>query len=403
MIITPKVRGFICTTAHPIGCAANVNKQIEYVKNQKLFAGQKRVLIIGASTGYGLASRIVASFGAGAKTIGVFFEKEAANNRTASPGWYNTVAFEQAALKEEIYAKSINGDAFSTAIKQEVIDLIKQDWDGQVDLVIYSLASPRRVDPISGEIYNSVLKPLGSTYTNKTLNVLNKEVSNISIGSANATEIDNTIKVMGGEDWALWINTLKDAGILANGVMTVAYSYIGPEITYPVYRNGTIGKAKEHLEDTAKQLNQMLNSCCQGKAFVSVNKGLVTQASAAIPVVPLYLSILYKVMKNHGIHEGCIEQCYRLFADKLYNSNQDIPIDEVGRIRIDDWEMREDIQAEVLTRWNKVNTENLEELADLAGYCQDFYNLFGFDVAGVQYDAEVDNIELAIPSLSSVF
>ncbi len=411
MIISPKVRGFICTTAHPVGCAVNVSRQIEYVRKQKVFSGQKRVLVIGASTGYGLASRIVASFGTGAKTIGVFFEKEASNNKTASPGWYNTAAFEKAALQSGIYAKSINGDAFSTAIKQEVIDLINQDWDGKVDLIIYSLASPRRVDPATGAVYNSVLKPIGKTYTNKTLNVLNKEVTEISIEAANASEIENTVKVMGGDDWALWINALNEAGVLADGVMTVAYSYIGPEITYPVYRNGTIGKAKVHLEETAKQLDQMLKSSYNGQAFVSVNKGLVTQASAAIPVVPLYLSILYRVMKDHGIHEGCIEQIYRLFADRLYkNSNHNknhsscccecnsMPIDETGRIRIDDLEMREDIQAEVLTRWNKINTDNLEQLADLAGYRKDFYNLFGFDVDGVHYEAEVD-IEAAIPSL----
>lgn len=416
MIITPKIRGFICTTAHPVGCAVNVNRQIEYVKNNQAFNGPKRVLVIGASTGYGLASRIAASFGAGAKTIGVFFEKEAAGNKTASPGWYNTAAFETAALQAGIYAKSINGDAFSHQIKQEVIALIQQDFDGKVDLIIYSLASPRRVDPNSGAVYNSVLKPIGHTYSNKNLNVLNKEVTEVSFEPANDVEIENTIKVMGGEDWELWIKALQEADVLADDVTTIAYSYIGPDITYPIYRNGTIGKAKEHLEATAHKLHTTLQADCKGQAFVVVNKGLVTQASAAIPVVPLYLSLLYRVMKDHNIHEGCIEQIYRLFADKLYknqasltcgcccvatNTYNKVCTDAEHRIRIDDWELRPDIQAEVLQRWHQVNTDNLEQLADLEGYRKDFYNLFGFDIDGVNYEREVD-IEVAIPSLQAV-
>jgi enoyl-[acyl-carrier protein] reductase/trans-2-enoyl-CoA reductase (NAD+) len=413
MIVTPKVRGFICTTAHPIGCAVNVSRQIEYVRKNQTFSGPKRVLVIGASTGYGLASRIVASFGMGAKTIGVFFEKEASNNKTASPGWYNSAAFERAALQAKIYAKSINGDAFSDQIKQEAIDLIKQDWDGKVDLIIYSLASPRRIDPHTGAIYNSVLKPIGQTYTNKSLNVLNKEVTEVSIEPASDDEINNTVKVMGGEDWTLWIEALQAAGVLAEGATTVAYSYIGPEITYSIYRNGTIGKAKEHLEETAHKLNNVLQSCCHGQAFVAVNKGLVTQASSAIPVVPLYMSLLYRVMKDNNNHEGCIEQIYRLFADRLYKkqsgcgcccnavTENKICIDEKRRIRIDDWELLPEIQAEVLRRWNKVSTSNLEQLADLEGYRKDFYNLFGFDVDGVNYEGDID-IEVSIPSLQEV-
>ena len=399
MIVSPKVRGFICTTSHPTGCAANVARQIDYVKAQRPMSGPKRVLIIGASTGYGLASRIVASFGVGAKTIGVFFEKEASGNRTASAGWYNSAAFETAAHQAGVYAKSVNGDAFSSSIKQEVIDLIQQDWGGQVDLIIYSLASPKRVDPINGNVYNSVLKPIQQTYTSKTLNVLNQEITSINIEPASDDEIENTVRVMGGDDWALWIVALKDAGVLAAGATTIAYSYLGPEITFPVYRNGTIGKAKEHLEATAVKLDQILALSCNGRAFVSVNKGLVTQASSAIPVVPLYLSILYRVMQEHNVHEGCIEQIYRLFADRLYpEPMQAIALDASGRIRIDDWEMRADIQAEVDRRWQLVNAENLATLADVAGYLQEFYNLFGFELPGVDYTAEVD-IDVKIPSL----
>ena len=414
MIVSPKVRGFICTTAHPVGCAVNVSRQIEYVRKNKSFNGPKKVLVIGASTGYGLASRIVAAFGGGAKTIGVFFDKEASGNRTASAGWYNTAAFEKAAKQAGLYAKSINGDAFSTAIKQETIDLIQRDWGGEVDLIVYSLASPKRVDAKTGTVYNSVLKPIGETYTNKTLNVLNKEVSEVSITSANESEIGATVKVMGGEDWQDWMEALDTAGVLAKGVNTVAYSYIGPNITYPVYRNGTIGRAKEHLESTAGVLNEKLQNSCQGQAFVAVNKGLVTQASSAIPVVPLYMSILYKVMKDQNIHEGCIEQMYRLFTDRLYKATDqtmsslggycnseiknNICTDQQNRIRIDDWELREDIQAEVLSRWNQINSDNLEQLADLQGYRKDFYNLFGFEIDGVSYESDAD-LDVAIPSL----
>ena len=399
MKVEPKVRGFICTTAHPVGCHAHVKEQIEYVKQHKtaLSNAPKKVLVIGASTGYGLASRIVASFGAGASTIGVFFEKEASGKRTASAGWYNSAAFEQEAQQAGLYAKSLNGDAFSAELKQQVIDLIKQDWEGQVDLIVYSLASPRRTDPISGETFNSVLKPVGEDYTDKTVNVMSGEVSTVSLPPASEEEILHTEKVMGGEDWAYWIDALAEAGVLAPKAMTVAYSYIGPEMTYPIYREGTIGKAKEHLEKTAVQLSAKLAAHCEGRALVSVNKGLVTQASSAIPVVPLYMSLLYKVMKEKNIHEGCIEQITRLFCDRLYTESE-IPVDSKQRIRLDDWEMRDDVQAEVAKLWTQVQTENLEAISDIQGYREAFYQLFGFQLAGVDYNQEID-VQIQVPSI----
>jgi enoyl-[acyl-carrier protein] reductase/trans-2-enoyl-CoA reductase (NAD+) len=397
MIIEPKVRGFICTTAHPVGCAQHVAEQIDYVAKQSPIHGPKKVLIIGASTGYGLASRIVAAFGAKAQTIGVFFEKEASGKRTASAGWYNTAAFEKAAQKAGLYAKSINGDAFSDAIKQQTIELIQQDWGGEVDLVIYSLASPRRQDPKTGEIYQSVLKPIGQAFHNKTVDVMTGKVTEINIEPASAEEIRHTEKVMGGEDWQLWIDALLKEELLAKNAMTLAYSYLGPELTYPVYRHGTIGKAKEDLEKTAKALTQKLQAYGDGKAFIAVNKALVTQASAAIPVVPLYISLLYKVMKEKNLHEGCIEQMSRLFLDRLY-TQQDSLVDDEGRIRLDDWEMRADVQAEVAKLWAAINTENLEKISDIKGYRQEFYRLFGFGLAGVDYHAEVDP-NVLIPSV----
>lgn len=396
MIVAPKIRGFICTTAHPIGCATNVNAQIAYVKNQAKIRGPKKVLVIGASTGYGLASRISATFAANAATIGVFFEKPADEKRTASAGWYNTAAFEVAAHAEGHYAKSINGDAFSDAIKQQTIDLIKRDWQGGVDLVIYSLASPKRVDPKTGEVFSSTLKPTQETYTNKTVDVMNGVVGSITIEPANQEEIDHTVKVMGGEDFQLWIDALLNAGVLANGVKAIAYSYIGPDITYPVYRAGTIGKAKEDLEKATRVLNQHLQKI-NGEAYISVNKALVTQASSAIPVVPLYISLLYKIMKRNGNHEGCIEQMYRMFHDRLY-SNQPLPLDEEHRIRLDDWELAPDIQAEIKQLWPSITTENLETATDIAGYRADFRRLFGFDIESIDYDADV-NINVHIPSI----
>jgi enoyl-[acyl-carrier protein] reductase/trans-2-enoyl-CoA reductase (NAD+) len=393
MIIEPRMRGFICTTSHPEGCEQNVKNQIEYIKSKGPIAGAKKVLVIGASTGFGLASRITSAFGSDAATIGVFFEKAPSEGKTASPGWYNSAAFEKEAHKAGLYAKSVNGDAFSNEIKRQTLDLIKADL-GQVDLVIYSLASPVRMHPVTGVLHRSVLKPIGSTFTNKTVDFHSGKVSEISIEPCSGDDIENTIAVMGGEDWEMWIDALKAENLLAPGATTVAYSYIGPSLTEAVYRKGTIGRAKDHLEATAFAITDSLAGI-DGKAFVSVNKALVTQASSAIPVIPLYISLLYKIMKEEGIHEGCIEQIQRLYQERLYTGNE-VPVDEKGRIRIDDLEMRSDVQEKVAKLWIEAVTENLAEIGDLEGYRKDFYNLFGFDVDGVDYKAdtnEVVNIE----------
>ena len=385
------MRGFICLTAHPVGCAQNVKNQIEYVTSKGKIEGAKKVLVIGASTGFGLASRITSAFGCEAATIGVFFEKEPSEGKTATPGYYNSAAFEVEAAKAGLYAKSINGDAFSNEIKQQTIELIKQDL-GQVDLVIYSLASPVRMHPTTGVLHRSTLKPIGGKFTNKTVDFHTGKVSEVSIEPANQDDIDNTVVVMGGEDWSMWMTALNDAGVLANDAMTLAYSYIGPEVTEPVYRKGTIGRAKDHLEATAFEITKQL-AYVNCKAYVSVNKALVTQASSAIPVIPLYISLLYKTMKAEGIHEGCIEQMQRLYAERLF-SGQVIPTDDKGRIRIDDWEMREDVQAQVSKLWEIATTDNLTEIGDLAGYKQDFLNLFGFGFEGVDYLSDTSEMVL---------
>jgi enoyl-[acyl-carrier protein] reductase/trans-2-enoyl-CoA reductase (NAD+) len=396
MIIKPKIRGFICTTSHPSGCAANVQQQIDYVKADNPLRPIKNILIIGCSTGYGLATRIVAAEACQANTLGVMFEKPSNGKRPASAGWYNTAAFEQYAAKKGLYAQSINGDAFSDEIKQQTLAAIKQNMPGGVDLVIYSLASPRRTDPVSGETFNSVLKTVGEPYTSKTVDTMSGEISEISIQPANEEEIANTIKVMGGEDWQRWIDCLLEANALAEGVKTIAYSYIGPKLTYPIYYQGTIGKAKQHLASTAQQLNKQL-AALNGQAVISVNKAVVTQASSAIPVVPLYLALLMKVMQQHNIHEDCIEQIYRLFKDYLC-ADTPRPLDNDGMIRVDDLEMRPDIQAEVNTLWEQVTTENINEVSQLKQYQSDFYRLFGFGLPGVDYEADVQ-AEVAIPSL----
>ncbi|MCZ8331826.1 MAG: trans-2-enoyl-CoA reductase family protein [Flavobacterium sp.] len=391
MIIEPRMRGFICLTAHPDGCAQNVKNQIEYVKSKGKINGEKRVLVIGASTGFGLASRITSAFGCDAATIGVFFEKEPSAGKTATPGWYNSAAFEDEATKAGLYAKSINGDAFSNEVKQQTIDLIKKDL-GQIDLVIYSLASPVRMHPTTGVLHRSTLKPIGNTFTNKTVDFHTGVVSDVTIEPATQEDIDNTVVVMGGEDWSMWMNAMNEAGVLANGAMTVAYSYIGPEVTEAVYRKGTIGRAKDHLEATAFDITNDLKSI-NGKAFVSVNKALVTQASSAIPVVPLYMSLLFKIMKKDGSHEGCIEQMQRLYSDRLYNGSE-IPTDEKGRIRIDDWEMRQVYQDEIAELWKSISTETLTENGDLTGYKSDFLNLFGFGFDSVDYSAEANELKM---------
>ncbi len=394
MIIEPRTRGFICLTAHPTGCEENVKSQIAYVKSKGQIDGAKKVLVIGSSTGFGLASRISSAFGSDAATIGVFFDKPATAGRPASPGFYNTAAFEKEATAAGLYAKSINGDAFSKEIKEQVVDLIKADL-GQIDLVIYSLASPVRTHPDSGKRFKSVLKPIGGEFSNKTVDFHTGKVSEISIKPAEGDDIANTVTVMGGEDWKMWMDALQAENLLAEGATTVAYSYIGPEVTEAVYRKGTIGAAKDHLEATAFEISDALKGI-GGKAYVSVNKALVTQASSAIPVIPLYISLLFKVMKAKGIHEGCIEQIQRLYSERLFGG--DLALDEKGRIRIDDWEMRDDVQAEIKELWQSATSENLADIGDLDGYSKDFFNLFGFKVDGVDYAEDVNEL-VEVPSI----
>lgn len=379
MVVEPKVRGFICTTAHPVGCEELVKEQIDYVKAQGEMSGAKKVLVVGASMGYGLASRISAAFGCKAATLGVMFDKPAAGNKTATSGWYNTKAFEKFAAAEGLYAKTVNGDAYSDEVKREVIELIKSDL-GKVDMVVYSLAAPRR--QVGDVVYKSVLKTTGEPYTNKSIDLRSNTIQEITIEPATEEEIEATVKVMGGEDWQAWIDALKAADALEDNALTVAYSYIGPQITHPMYFNGSIGRAKAHLLATSKKITES-----GVRAYVSVNKALVTQSSSAIPIVPLYISILYKVMKQKGNHEGCIEQMQRLF-EKLFGG--ELNLDADGQIRMDDWEMQDDIQAEVLKIWTNINAENFKELTDMDGYWKDFYNLFGFEVDGVDYSADVD-------------
>lgn len=386
MVVEPKVKGFICTTAHPVGCKKNVDSQIDYTKGKGSISGAKKVLVIGASTGYGLASRITAAFGMGAATIGVLFDKKAAGKRTATPGFYNTRAFDEAAKAAGLYSCSINGDAFSVEIKQQVIERIKSDL-GKVDLVIYSLASPRRTTP-DGTSYVSSLKTVGEEFTQKNWNLRDNTISTATIAPATEEEIAATVKVMGGEDWMDWIRALVEADVIEDNAKTIAYSYIGPKLTYPIYHEGTIGQAKKHLAESAVAITK--EQVEKGiKAYVSVNKALVTQASAAIPVVPLYLSVLYKVMKEMNLHEGCIEQMNRLYREKVYGENGVITEPD-GLIHVDDWELRDDVQKKVMDIWEQVNSENLLELADTDGYWDDFYKMFGFHVDGVDYEADVE-------------
>ncbi|MBK8576574.1 MAG: trans-2-enoyl-CoA reductase family protein [Elusimicrobia bacterium] len=401
MIIRPQSKGFICLTAHPDGCAKNVDEQIEVARARAKAQtpGPVRVpqtvLVIGASTGYGLASRIMAAFGYGAKTLGIFFEKPADDKRTATPGWYQSAAFERRAQAAGVQAASLNGDAFSSDMKRRAVSLLKDSF-GPVDLVVYSLASPRRTHPDTGEVFTSVLKPILRPTSSKTVNFQTGVVSEVSIAPAELTEISQTVAVMGGDDWNRWMDALDGAKLLAPQAITVAYSYAGPELTESIYRRGTIGRAKDHLEATAHRLNERL-ARTGGRAVVSVNKALVTQASSAIPVMPLYISLLYKVMKSKGLHEGCIEQMARLFVDHLYGDVPP-PVDEHERIRLDDWEMRPDVQREVSRAWDRVNGRNVEELADLRGYREDFFKLFGFGWDAGTENADVDPA-IPIPSL----
>ncbi|WP_411343365.1 enoyl-ACP reductase FabV [Paenibacillus sp. WLX1005] len=387
MIIKPRTRGFICTTAHPDGCARQVQEQIEYVQSQPAVKGPRNVLVIGASTGYGLSARIVAAFSAGANTIGVYRDGASIKGRTASAGWYNSAAFEQAAQDAGLKSFSVIGDAFTNELKADTIEAIRAEF-GKVDMVIYSVAAPRRTDPNTGETFTSVLKPIGETYTNKTVNFHTGDVTEISIEPASQEEIDATIRVMGGDDWKSWIDQLHAADVLTDDVVTVAFSYIGSDITQAIYRQGSIGQAKNHLEDTARSMNEQLGAK-GGQAYVAVCKALVTQSSSAIPVVPLYMSALYKVMKEKGVHEGCIEQMYRMFAERLYIEGE-TPVDDKDRLRLDDWEMREDVQAEVAKIWDALRTENVYELTDLEGFRKEFFQLFGFETDDVDYEADTE-------------
>ncbi|OZI36669.1 trans-2-enoyl-CoA reductase [Bordetella genomosp. 1] len=387
MIIKPRVRGFICVTTHPTGCAANVREQVEYVKAQGPIAnGPKKVLIIGASTGYGLAARITAAFGSGAATLGVFFERPGDDKKPGTAGWYNTAAFHDVAEAEGLYARSINGDAFSDEIKAQTIDAIKADL-GKVDLVIYSLAAPRRTHPKTGVVYNSTLKPIGKELKMRGLDTDKEVIKETVLPPATQQEIDDTVAVMGGEDWQMWIDALADAGVLAPGAKTTAFTYLGDTITQDIYWNGTIGAAKKDLDKKVLDIRAKL-AATGGDARVSVLKAVVTQASSAIPVMPLYLSLLFKIMKEKGTHEGCIEQLYHLFQDGLYT---DKPLqDDVGRLRADLKEMDPDVQAKVTALWNQVQDDNIYELTDFAGYKAEFLRLFGFGIDGVDYDADVN-------------
>lgn len=388
MIIQPKVRGFICTNAHPKGCEANVDSQIAYVRQHispNAEKSPKKVLVIGASTGYGLASRITAAFGYGAATLGVFFEKPPSETRTASPGYYNSAAFHQRANEAGLYARSVNGDAFSDEIKQKVIDIIKSDL-GQVDLVIYSLASPRRLHPRTGELHSSTLKPIGKDVAQRGINTDKGEIQEVTIPAANQDEIDNTVAVMGGEDWQMWIDALADAGVLAPGAQTSAFTYLGDRVTWDIYWHGTIGAAKKDLDERVVGIRAKLAET-GGDARVSVLKAVVTQASSAIPIMPLYLSLLFKVMKGRGTHEGCIEQLVGLFSQCLYG--EEGSLDDEGRWRMDSKELEESVQREVEELWSQVSTENLSELTDYSGYQKEFLHLFGFEWPGVDYDADV--------------
>ena len=395
MIIKPRVRGFICVTTHPTGCEANVQQQIDYVKAQAPIAGgPKKVLVVGASTGYGLAARITATFGCGADTLGVFFERAGSENRPGSPGWYNTAAFHRAAEAEGRYAKSINGDGFSDEVKQLTIDAIRADL-GQVDLVVYSLAAPRRTHPKTGQVFNSVLKPIGKSVSLRGLDTDSGTVKESVLEPATQEEIDNTVAVMGGEDWQMWIDALAEAGVLAPGAKTTAFTYLGEKLTHDIYWNGSIGAAKKDLDEKVLGLRAKL-AASGGDARVAVLKALVTQASSAIPMMPLYLSLLFKVMKAKGTHEGCIEQIYGLYKDSLYGATP--KLDDEGRVRTDQKELSPDVQAEVAALWDKVTDENLYDLTDFAGYKHEFLRLFGFEIDGVDYEADV-NPDVPIPHL----
>ncbi|WP_032079987.1 enoyl-ACP reductase FabV [Vibrio fluvialis] len=390
MIIKPKIRGFICTTTHPVGCEANVKEQIAYTKAQgPIKNAPKRVLVVGSSSGYGLSSRIAAAFGGGAATIGVFFEKPGTDKKPGTAGFYNAAAFDKLAHEAGLYAKSLNGDAFSNEAKQKAIELIKQDL-GQIDLVVYSLASPVRKMPETGELVRSALKPIGGTYTSTAVDTNKDVIIEASVEPATEQEIEDTITVMGGQDWELWMQALEEAGVLADGCKTVAYSYIGTELTWPIYWDGALGRAKMDLDRASAALNAKL-AAKGGSANVAVLKSVVTQASSAIPVMPLYIAMVFKKMREEGIHEGCMEQIFRLFNDRLYKEDGSAPeTDEKNRLRLDDWELRDDIQQHCRNLWPQITSENLKELTDYELYKEEFLKLFGFGIEGVDYDADVN-------------
>lgn len=390
MIIKPKIRGFICTTTHPTGCELNVKEQIEFTKSKgEIKNGPKKVLVIGSSSGYGLASRITAAFGSGAATLGVFFEKPATEKKTGTAGWYNSAAFEKLAKEEGLYAKSINGDAFSHEARAKVIETIKADL-GQIDMVVYSLASPVRKLPDTGEVIRSVLKPIGETYRATAIDTNKNTIIDAEVEPATEDEIAATTTVMGGQDWELWMSALEEAGVLADGTRTVAYSYIGSEITWPIYWHGALGKAKEDLDRASGEINARL-ALKGGGANVAVLKSVVTQASAAIPVMPLYLAMVFSIMRKEGLHEGCIDQIQRMFSERLYNDlDPSSLVDDVNRLRLDDLELREDVQSACRELWPSITTENLFEKTDYQLYKDEFLKLFGFGVEGVDYDADVE-------------
>ena len=389
MIIKPKIRGFICTTTHPTGCEANVREQIEFTKAQgPIKNGPKRVLVIGSSSGYGLSSRIAAAFGSNASTIGVFFEKPATEKKTGTAGWYNAAAFDKAANEAGLYAKSINGDAFSHEARAKVIELIKQDL-GDIDMVVYSLASPVRKLPDTGEVIRSSLKPIGEPYRSTAIDTNKDVITEAEIEPATEQEVADTVTVMGGEDWELWINALNDAGVLAEGCKTVAYSYIGTDITWPIYWHGALGKAKEDLDRAASELNSKLSEK-GGSANVAVLKSVVTQASSAIPVMPLYLAMVFRIMREQGLHEGCMQQIHRMFSTQLFKDANSAPAtDDSNRLRLDDWELKEEVQEECRKLWPQVTTENLFDVTDYQLYKDEFLKLFGFGLDGVDYEADV--------------
>jgi len=389
MIIKPKIRGFICTTTHPTGCEANVREQIAFTKAKgPIENGPKRVLVIGSSSGYGLSSRIAAAFGSGASTLGVFFEKPATEKKTGTAGWYNAAAFDKAAHEAGLYAKSINGDAFSHEARAKAIELIKQDL-GDIDMVVYSLASPVRKLPDTGEVIRSSLKPIGEPYRSTAIDTNKDVITEAEIEPATEQEVADTITVMGGEDWELWINALNDAGVLAEGCKTVAYSYIGTDITWPIYWHGALGKAKEDLDRAASELNRKLAEK-GGSANVAVLKSVVTQASSAIPVMPLYLAMVFRIMREKGLHEGCMQQIHRLFSSQLFAGDHDTPsTDDHNRLRLDDWELQDDVQTACRELWPQVTTENLFDVTDYQLYKDEFLKLFGFGLEGIDYEADV--------------